>query len=350
MKKILLIKLSIITIFSGGMINTANAQNDADPAVTSCGFENSPIQRGEQTVLCVFVTNAGFTTNVPSGSIALRISLPAGAEYTAYPESLAALSGDYAGWFNWTYSSTTKQFTGALNRDILPGEGGMIIINLRGNQTTVAKNSSADIILLNPPSYPNDNNTNNDLGASLSVTSGTLPITLFSFDAVKQSNAVKLNWVTTSEINSNYFEVQASSNGTSWRSIGTVKAAGNSSAKQQYTFTDNSPVKGINYYRLKMVDIDAKFKFSLIRTVSFGTSSSITIQPNPTTDKVYITSHNLSNIRSVLVYSGEGKLMQVLNNFTAGNSIDMQNYAPGVYIFKITYKDEHTETERIVKQ
>lgn len=350
MKKTILTKISIIAIFLGAMSNKATAQNDADPAITSCGFDKSVIHIGEQTLLSVFVTNAGFTTNVPAGSVALRISLPATGEYTAYPESMAAISGEYASYFNWTYSTGTKQFIGTLNHDIVPGEGGLIIIDVRGNQAAAPRVSFADLILLNPPAYPNDNNTNNDLGAAIGVTGGTLPITIFSFDAIKQNSSVKLNWVTATEINSNYFDVQASSNGTNWTSLGTVKAAGNSSIKQQYTFTDNSPLKGINYYRLKMVDIDAKFGYSLTRTISFSTGSSITIQPNPTTDKVYITTDNIAAIRSVLVYSGEGKLMQTVNNFASGNSIDVQTYAPGVYLLKIIYKDEHTETQRIVKQ
>jgi Secretion system C-terminal sorting domain len=349
MKKIIF-KISIIAIFSGVMLNKANAQNDADPAVTSCSFANSPIQIGQETFLCIFVTNAGFTTNVASGSIGLQITLPVTAEYKSYPESIAAISGDYAGKFNWTYNSTTKVFTGTLNSDILPGDGGMILFNVKGNQTGNSIPSAADLLLLNPPAYPNDNNTNNDLAASMSVTSGTLPISLLSFNAVKQTNAVKLNWETSTEINSNYFDVLASSNGVNWKSIGTVKAAGNSSIKQQYLFTDNAPVKGMNYYRLKMVDIDAKFGYSLTRTVGFSTGSTLTIQPNPTTDRVYITSDDIANIKYVAVYSSEGKLMNVVNNFATGNSIDMQTYAPGVYLLKIIYKDDHTETERIVKK
>jgi hypothetical protein len=349
MKKIIL-KISIVVILLGVMLNTANAQNDADPAVTSCGFANSPIQIGEETFLCVFVTNAGFTTNVASGSIGLRITLPVTAEYKAFPESTASISGDYASKFNWIYNSITKEFTGTLNSDILPGDGGLILINVKGNQPGNTIFSAADLLLLNPPSYPNDNNTNNELDASMGVTSGTLPISLLSFNAVKQSNTVKLNWETSTEINSNYFDVLASSNGVNWKSIGTVKAAGNSSIKQQYNFTDNAPVKGMNYYRLKMVDIDAKFGYSLTRTVGFSTSSAITIQPNPTADRVYITSDNIANIKYVAVYSSEGKLMNVINNFATGNSIDMQAYAPGVYLLKIMYKDGHTETERIVKK
>lgn len=350
MKEIIL-KISIIAIFLGVILNTAIAQNDADPAVTSFGFAKSPINVDEVTTLTVFITNAGFTTAVPAGSIGLRISLPAGAEYGAFPESLAAVSGDYHDKFNWTYDTESKQFMGVSNQAIAPGEGGMVIIAIKGHIVVASRNSSASIVLLSPPSYPNDNTTNNDLSASMGVTAGgTLPIKLFSFNAVKQNNAVDLNWVTSTEINSSHFDVQASSNGVNWKSIGTVKAVGNSSTKQQYNFTDNAPVKGVNYYRLKMVDIDAKFGYSLTRTVSFSTGSSITIQPNPTTDRVYITSADISSIQSVLVYSSEGKLMQTVNNFAVGNSIDMQSYAPGIYLLKIIYKDEHTEIKKIVKQ
>lgn len=349
MKKKLLIKICTLFLCTGIIVNTSQAQNDGDPAVTSFSFAQSPIFVNEVTTLTVFVTNAGFTTAVPAGSIGLTVTLPPGGEYAAFPESLGALSGDYFSKFNWTYNTGTKKFTGVSNQDILPGDGGSIVINIKGYIISGSTNSTASIDLLNPPSYPNDNSTNNSLVASLVVTSGVVSMNLLSFNAVKQNNTVGLSWQTATGINNSYFDVQAGTDGTSWRSLGTVQAAANSNAPQQYTFTDLSPVKGVNYYRLKKVDINGGFEYSLIRTVDFSTTG-ISILPNPAKDRVYINTPEAATIRSVLVYSEEGKLLQTVNNFISGSSIDLQNYPPGIYLLRIIYKDQKTQAEKIIKE
>ena len=66
------------------------------------------------------------------------------------------------------------------------------------------------------------------------------------------------------------------------------------------------------------VDLDAKFEYSLTRTVSFSAVNTITISPNPTTDKVFITSGDNATLQFVSLYSLEGRLMQTLNNFKLG--------------------------------
>jgi len=351
MKKILIIQTLIIALFSSAIINTANAQNDADPAVTSLSFAKSPLEVDEETTLITFITNGGFTTSVPAGSIGVQITLPSGAEYAAFPESTAALSGDYVGMFNWTYDVQTKSFTGISNQDILPGEGGMVVINIKGYIVVDTRTSSADILTLSPGSYPNDNPTNNNLTSTLEVTpGGTLPITLLSFNTVKQNNIVALNWQTSHETNSSYFEVQTSKNGTSWQTIGNLPATGNSSNTIRYSFTHNTPAKGINYYRLKLVDIHGRFEYSLTRSVSFSSNTTITVSPNPTADKVFITAGNDAAIQSILVYSSDGKLMTRVTSFTLSNSVDLSSFAPGIYLFKITDKENNTKIIRVIRK
>lgn len=88
-----------------------------------------------------------------------------------------------------------------------------------------------------------------------------LPVTLLSFDGRLNNNSILLNWSTSSELNSNYFNLEKSSDGTNFYSIGTVNAAGTSTIQRNYNFTDRQ-VNEFNYYRLKMVDIDGHFIYS----------------------------------------------------------------------------------------
>ena len=88
-----------------------------------------------------------------------------------------------------------------------------------------------------------------------------LPVTLLSFDGRLNNNSILLNWSTSSELNSKYFDLEKSSDGTNFYSIGTVNAAGTSTIQRNYNFTDRQ-VNEFNYYRLKMVDIDGHFIYS----------------------------------------------------------------------------------------
>ncbi len=344
------IKTMIIALCLSAFTTGSFAQNDADPAITSFSFANAQINVDQTTTLTVFFTNNGFIFSIATGSVGLSISLPTSFEYSASPESVAALSGTFMNRFNWSYNSTNKTFLGVSNQPIAPGDGGTVRVTIRGNTAVTSRNSVANILRLNPGSYPNEDPTNNNLTASLSVVvGGPVPIKLLSFNATKQNKAVMLNWETATEVNSSHFDVQTSRNGTDWTSIGTVQAAGTSNTTQRYSLLHNAPVKGINYYRLKQVDLDAKFEYSLTRTISISAGNTITVMPNPTTDKLYITSADDAVLQSVSLYSPEGRLIHQSANFRFGNSINMSSYAPGIYILKMVDKEGRTETVRVLK-
>lgn len=95
---------------------------------------------------------------------------------------------------------------------------------------------------------------------------GALPVTIESLSAQEDKNDVILAWNTASESNSNYFEIQRSSDGIDFKKIGQVYASGNSNVLKQYFFRDEFPGKGTNLYRLKMVDLDGSYSIS--KTVS----------------------------------------------------------------------------------
>jgi trimeric autotransporter adhesin len=88
-----------------------------------------------------------------------------------------------------------------------------------------------------------------------------IPITLLNFTGQLQSGNALLQWTTTQELNSKLFEIQRSLDGVNFVKIGSVNAAGNSASQRRYTFLDNS-MRAVNYYRLKMVDLDNNSKLS----------------------------------------------------------------------------------------
>lgn len=114
-------------------------------------------------------------------------------------------------------------------------------------------------------------------------TGGTnpLPVELVSFNASAESNNVKLSWSTASEINSDYFDVESSSNGRDFTFVTRTTAAGNSSIVNNYAAYDLLNGRHSVYYRLKMTDRDGTYKYSDVKIIRSGKLITINTFPNP---------------------------------------------------------------------
>ena len=113
-----------------------------------------------------------------------------------------------------------------------------------------------------------------------------LPLTLSAFEAAVENGEVVLNWQTTTELNTSVFNIQHSVDGVNFTTLGNVKATG--SGANRYKMVDSNPYKGVNYYRLQVVDKDGETNYS--KLVSLGLSVSIkevSVFPNPS--KSFIT-------------------------------------------------------------
>jgi hypothetical protein len=125
---------------------------------------------------------------------------------------------------------------------------------------------------------------NNTFYMGSSWNTNPLPITLLSFTAVPDGNRVKLDWVTASEENNDYFTVEKSKNGVDWAEVLQKAGAGNSNTNIAYSDFDNDPYSGTSYYRLKQTDFNGQFKYSDMVAVEFATVDQdieFNIFPNP---------------------------------------------------------------------
>ncbi len=99
-----------------------------------------------------------------------------------------------------------------------------------------------------------------------------LPITLSSFTAkATQQNTIDLKWVTASEYNNDRFEIEHSVDGSNFKLLGTVKGKLKSTELTEYKFKHEQPSAGINYYRLKQIDVDGSSTYSDLVAASFKT-------------------------------------------------------------------------------
>ncbi len=78
----------------------------------------------------------------------------------------------------------------------------------------------------------------------------------------------QLEWATASEKDNNKFVVEQSVNGLDFKAIGEVKGSGTSQTENRYSFTDESPSKAINYYRLKTIDMNGTEALSKVVTIA----------------------------------------------------------------------------------
>jgi hypothetical protein len=110
----------------------------------------------------------------------------------------------------------------------------------------------------------------------------TLPVTILEFKALQNHQIVEIKWSTIDEANIHHFEVMRSKDGVNFEPIGYVLPAGGS-AIAKYVLVDHAPMKGNNFYRLRIVDKDARFKFSIIALVKIieKDNTHVTIFPNP---------------------------------------------------------------------
>jgi hypothetical protein len=117
----------------------------------------------------------------------------------------------------------------------------------------------------------------------LGSTGSPLPIELLSFQAQAEQEKVQLRWVTTAEINNDFFTIERSKDGQQWEDIFIIPGAGNSSQTLRYTEVDEQPLAGLAYYRLKQTDFNGEFSHSAPVAVYFGEgdAAEIWLFPNP---------------------------------------------------------------------
>lgn len=96
------------------------------------------------------------------------------------------------------------------------------------------------------------------LGGTATYTCLMVPIELLSFNCEPTQAGITISWTTASETNNDYFTVERSPDGATWENIATVDGAGHSTEVLNYSFTDDDPRNGINYYRLTQTDLDGK--------------------------------------------------------------------------------------------
>lgn len=260
---------------------TINTLTPATPIPTNTWTHLAFVNDGTQTTVYINGTASG---TVPGGFNSTVTGQPVTIGAANTP---GAGEGFFAGGIDevriWNIQRAASDISANVNNSLTGAESGLVGQFTFDEGIAGADNTGMTLAL--------DNTANNNHGtlrnfALLATNPGSdfvthtlndipvaLPITLTAFTAVRHANEAMLQWETAQEENSNFFAVERSSDGNNFTTIGSVAAAGNSSAPRNYSFTDLSPEKSNDFYRLRQTDLDGNFTYSPIRLLNFSATS-----------------------------------------------------------------------------
>jgi len=174
-----------------------------------------------------------------------------------------------------------------------------------------------------------------------------LPVELVSFTGVTSNGNVLLNWETATEMNNSGFSVERKHDSENWKSVGFIPGYGTTTDKHNYSFIDKINASGKYTYRLKQIDHNGEFSFSMEVEVSVVPSEFKLFNnyPNPFNPSTKI-SYNLSAdaLVSLRIYNSIGELVTVLfnGNQAAGyyelqfnTNVNGKNLSSGIYFAEL---------------
>lgn len=182
--------------------------------------------------------------------------------------------------------------------------------------------------------------------------SSILPVELTYFGTKKiGEDQVQISWSTASEINNSYFSVERSLDGISFQSIGIVKGAGTTSEKTDYSYVDDIGFIQTSthvYYRLKQVDFDLQYDYSVISVVSNAGENKIFYNSGQKSFDVTVFS---SGKYLLQLFDFSGKLLsQSTESLSAGNVFSVPISASGAVIFSVTDEEGIRAVLRTIAQ
>ncbi len=193
----------------------------------------------------------------------------------------------------------------------------------------------------------------------LSSASNPLPIELLSFTATCINAGVSINWQTASETNNNYFTIESSIDGETWKTVTTVPGAGNSNTLLSYSYNDNSAYSGSAYYRLIQTDYNGQSKtydpvVVNCSDINSGNNGITLIYPNPADDEVAVEISCLENSNGRLtIYNtiGQKIIEQQLELLKGRNvyTINISGLAVGIYPVTFNNGQGESSTRKIIK-
>ena len=182
------------------------------------------------------------------------------------------------------------------------------------------------------------------------VDCNSLPVKINSFTVKKNNSSVSIFWQTQTEIDMKEYVVERSVDGNHWEAIARINANSNNNTIHDYTVLDTKPKTGINYYRLKTIELSQVFQYTEIKSVVFNKLQSIIIAPNPAVDFINVNFSNPNNVYTTIeLYNANGVLVTKLSTSEDFAKLNTRNFSKGLYVVKVKVGDI-IENKKIIIQ
>jgi len=329
-----------ITVDCGGIINNiAPGIFKVGPTTflnCSSGVSNSGTLSGNSTITGN-LTNSGILA--PGNSPGLYT---VSGNYTATSTATHnfQIAGTTTSLFDRLDVTGTVTLDGIFNGSLISGftpSGVHDLLVITGNSVT-GTFSSVNI----PTGYSIVYNSNN-----VALHFGTvLPVSITQFSASISDKIVLLKWQTSSEQNNLGFYIERSKDGNNWKELSFIQGQGNSSTINNYSSQDINPIEGINYYRLRQVDVDGIFKYSITVSATINAQNLFVVYPDPVKNKLFFKTPQ-SGVLTIFSLSGQRMIKKQLDN---SQSINIRSLNSGEYIIVLQGNDGKTLRAKFVVQ
>lgn len=168
--------------------------------------------------------------------------------------------------------------------------------------------------------------------------SGTLPVTLTSFEAIPdEDRSVRLTWQTASEENFQFFGVERSPDARNFEEIARIAATKAGQEHKSYIHIDSNPLAGRNYYRLRLVDLTGESELS--RLISVEMPEITAPYPNPAKEGVFFIDTN--SLKTLRLHDMMGRNIPYSTKPLGGDIVEIhpgQQLMPGIYFIFVNGK------------
>lgn len=332
--------------FGDGSLLSTSYEVDLTASTINLSDNSSMVSTGSASTPINLVSNSHIV--VGNGSqVSTAMLMLSGPTLSLYDQSTVIVDNDNNTYYNWANYKYTSMYTPALT-------AGGTTKSYSTQNNTMNCGSGYPHSCANPTLYGPVT-----LGSAGVVSGNALPVVLVGFAAILNNDkTIMLQWNTQMEVNSSRFVIERSADGENWEEAGTVSARGNSAVVTDYSFTDEHPLTGTNFYRLKMVDLDNSFGYTEVKVIRTGVISGVSFFPNPARDYVNISLGAAGNTSlsagvhvTIRLINTAGQVMQekqadagagVIVTFPIGNS------SPGVYFLSVVGEDGFRETRQLM--
>ena len=180
--------------------------------------------------------------------------------------------------------------------------------------------------------------------SGMSEASCVAPVEWLSFSGVSENRGIHLEWTTAREVNNHFFDVEHSTDGILFTSVAQVQGTGTSNQNHSYQYLHQGPENGLNFYRLKQVDLDGTFQYSRQIQVDHEITTWAEVFPNPVSETFTFRVNGWDETGKLTIRDMQGRLVfEQLVSESGLLPVSTSDWAPGIYMYELHHSFSRIE-------